>query len=108
MARVQSPPVHWLAGALLVAVLLLVFQAVGPASLPGGGGAELESPDRDTEARLAPSHGGSEGRPWYFTGPSDDYAPAEIRPEQEVIRFDTGPTSGPGIETPRSEKPPTR
>ena len=95
---------HWVAGALLVALLLLVVQAVDPpAWLPGDGEVELVSPGGRVQMQLAPNRGDSESGPGYLTGPMDDYTSMESWYEQEVIRLDIESTAGPGYEVPSAE-----
>ena len=89
MLSFRSMPMHWVAGALLVVLLLLVFQTVDrSASHPVDGGAELVSPGGGVQMQLAPNRGDSESGPGYLTGPMDDYTPMESWSEQEVIRLD--------------------
>ena len=99
MPGLHSPPAHWLAGALLVALLLLVFQAVVPASFPGGD--EVMGPDGVSQMHPVPGSEGFENRPAYLTGPTGDYAPTES--EHEILRLDIDPTAGQGFEVPRVE-----
>ncbi len=100
----HNPQVHWVAGALLVALLLLVFQAVDPpAWLPGDGEVELVSPGGGVQMQLAPNRGDSESGPGYLTGPTDDYTPTERWSENEIIRLDIGSIAGPGYEMPSVE-----